>query len=59
MWTADKEMNMEGISALMNTIWAVAKKFFRPYFNYHLSSVHDCEDRFPIQIMPSLTVEVV
>ena len=27
MWTADKEMNMEGISALMNTIWAVAKNF--------------------------------
>ena len=44
IWTADKDVNMKVIFAVMNR----PEFFFRPYFHYCLSSVHYREDRFHI-----------
>ena len=50
MWTAVEEANME---AMLAVIWTLIMQFtypiFRPYFQYYLSSVHNCEDRFHIR----------
>ena len=52
MWTADKNVNMKAIFAVMNTTWAVVKirPDFSDHFYYCSSSVHYCEDRFHIRI---------
>ena len=52
MWTADKNVNMKAIFAVMNTTWAVVKirPDFSDHFYYYSSSIHYCEDRFHIRI---------
>ena len=49
MWTAVEETNMEAILAVINTT----------YFHYHLSIVHDCEDRFQIYIRKTFNPQTV
>ena len=54
---------MDVILVVMNTIKVVVKMtsekssgLFGPYFLFYLSSVHNCEDRFHIQIVSSNVV---
>lgn len=51
---------MDAILAVMNTIWVVVKitpeknsGLYGPYFLFYLTGVHNCEDRFHIQIVSS------
>ena len=54
MWTVVEETNIEAIHTVMNTTQEVVKirpkNFFRPYFHYYWSRVHNCEDCFHIHL---------